>query len=226
MTVPTEHPPIRTYKPRRGRITNRQARALSIDSPYLLTADHLLDLDEVFDHRPVLLEIGFGTGITTAQMAASTPEIGILAVDVHTPGVGDLVSRIHEEGLENVRVINGDAIHVMQHCIGPGCLAGVRSFFPDPWPKIRHHKRRLVQAARARLIASRVRVGGAWDLATDWQPYAEHIESVLGADPLWAGGRVDRPAWRPITHYEAIGIDHGRAIADFRYARTDIDHAG
>ncbi|MDO8732246.1 MAG: tRNA (guanine(46)-N(7))-methyltransferase TrmB [Actinomycetota bacterium] len=222
MTAHSQYPPIRTYKPRRGRITNRQVRGLTTQSPYLLSPHALMDLDALFDGRPVVLEIGFGTGITTAQMAAQEPEIGLLAVDVHTPGVGDLVSRIHEEGLTNIRVISGDAIHVLEHNLGPGSLAGVRSFFPDPWPKIRHQKRRLVQVGRARLIANRVRVGGTWDLATDWAPYAGHIEATLGACPEWRGGRVERPQWRPITKYESLGLEQGRQIADFRYGRTDI----
>ena len=226
MTASTDYPPIRTYKPRRGRITDRQARALTIDSPFLLRADGPLDLDSLFGQRPVVLEIGFGTGITTAQMAAAAPDVGILAVDVHTPGIGDLVGRIHEEGLSNLRVIEGDAIQVLQDCLEPASLAGVRSYFPDPWPKSRHHKRRLVQPGHAHVIASRVRVGGTWELATDWAPYAEHIREVLGSDAHWEGGQVDRPAWRPITHYESIGIANGRVIADFRYSRTDIGHAG
>lgn len=222
MTTHSGHPPVRTYKPRRGRITNRQARGLTQDSPYLLTPTGVLDLEALFEGLPVVLEIGFGTGITTAQMAAQEPELGFLAVDVHTPGVGDLVSRIHDEGLSNIRVIAGDAMHVLEHNLTSGSLAAVRSFFPDPWPKVRHQKRRLVQPERVRLIADRVRPRGTWDLATDWSPYADHIEAVLGASSQWYGGRVDRPHWRPVTKYESLGREQGREISDFRYMRSDI----
>lgn len=224
MTTKASRPPIRTYKPRRGRITNRQARGLTQQSVYLLVPDGLLDLETLFDGRPVVLEIGFGTGITTAQMAAQEPELGFLAVDVHTPGVGDLVSRIHDEGLSNVRVIAGDAMHVLEHSLLPASLAAVRSYFPDPWPKVRHQKRRLVQEERVRLIADRVRPKGTWDLATDWSPYADHIEATLDASAQWQGGRVDRPTWRPVTKYESVGLEQGRQIADFRYVRTNIAH--
>ena len=222
MTTQSEHPAIRTYQPRRGRITNRQARGLSQNSAFLLSSDSTLDLPRLFDGRPVVLEIGFGTGVTTAQMAIQEPDLGILAVDVHTPGVGDLVRRIHDEHISNVRVIAADAMHVLEHCLTSDSLAGVRSFFPDPWPKARHHKRRLVQADRASLIADRVHVGGTWDLATDWAPYAVHIAEVLAASTQWQGGRVQRPRWRPITKYESLGLEQAREIADFRYIRTDI----
>ena len=222
MTTQSEHPPIRTFKPRRGRITSRQARALTLSSRFLLPSDGLLDLHHLFEGRPVVLEIGFGTGVTTAQMAAQEPETGFLAVDVHTPGVGDLVSRIHDEQLGNIRVMAADAMHVLAHCLARHSLAGVRSFFPDPWPKSRHHKRRLVQPDRVLLIADRMQQGGAWDLATDWSPYAAHISEVLSASVLWEGGQVARPDWRPVTKYEALGIEQGRAIADFRYIRTNM----
>jgi tRNA (guanine-N7-)-methyltransferase len=222
----SEHPPIRTFKPRRGRITARQSLALEISSPYLLVPDGPLDLESLFDGRPVIVEIGFGTGITTAAMAKAEPAIGLLAIDVHTPGVGDLVARIHEEAIPNLLVIEGDAIQVLSTSIAPDSLVGIRSFFPDPWPKVRHHKRRLVQAERVQLIASRVAPGGTWDLATDWLPYAEHIAEFMATQSQWLGGPIERPEWRPITHYESIGLSHGRAITDFRYVRTEVAHAG
>lgn len=194
------------------------------DSEFLVTPEGVIDLESLFAGRPVMLEIGFGTGITTAQMAEQEPELGFLAVDVHTPGVGDLIGRIHEAGLTNLRVIAGDAMHVLEHHLGSRCLAGVRTFFPDPWPKVRHQKRRLVQPDRARLIADRVHPHGTWDLATDWAPYAEHIDITLGNSEYWLGGRVPRPSWRPVTKYESLGLEQGRAIADFRYIRSDIAH--
>ena len=224
MQAESEHPPIRTFKPRRGRITARQSLALEISSPYLLAADAPIDLALLFHGKPVIVEIGFGTGVTTAAMAKAEPDIGLLAIDVHTPGVGDLVARIHEEEIANLLVIEGDAIQVLTHSIAPSSLTGIRSFFPDPWPKARHHKRRLVQFERVQLFASRVAAGGTWDLATDWLPYAEHISEFMATQPQWIGGPIARPDWRPITHYESIGISHGRLITDFRYVRTEVDH--
>lgn len=224
MPAQSEHPPIRTYKPRRGRITARQARTLDARHRRLLPADAPIDLADLFGDLPVICEIGFGTGVTTALMARDRPDLAFLAIDVHTPGVGDLVARIDEDGLTNLCVIEGDAIAVLRDCIDAGALAGVRSFFPDPWPKARHHKRRLVQHERIQLIASRVRAGGTWDLATDWAPYAEHIEAQMALEPQWQGGCVPRPDWRPVTHYESLGLEQGRAIRDFRYVRTQVPH--
>ena len=222
MQAESEHPPIRTFKPRRGRITARQSLALEISSPYLLATDEPLDLGLLFHGKPVIVEIGFGTGITTAAMAKAEPDIGLLAIDVHTPGVGDLVARIHEDEIHNLLVIEGDAIQVLAQSIRPNSLRGIRSFFPDPWPKARHHKRRLVQPDRVQLMASRVAAGGTWDLATDWFPYAEHIAEFMATQPQWIGGPIERPGWRPITHYESIGLSHGRVITDFRYVRTEV----
>lgn len=213
---------IRTYKPRRGRVTPRQAAALSAATDRLVALDEEpLDLVALFDGRPVILDIGFGTGAATAQMAQDDPGSGILAVDVHTPGIGDLLGLVDELGLVNVRVIEGDALTVLRTMIGPASLDGVRTFFPDPWPKARHHKRRLVTADNATLIASRTRVGGWWHLATDWEPYADWIREVLDAHPMWTGGVIPRPQWRPVTRYEATGLRHDRTVTDLRYTRVE-----
>ena len=216
---------IRTYKPRRGRVTPRQAAALAVNDGLLLPLDERpLDLDVLFTGHPVVLEIGFGTGAATVEMAAADPAIGILAVDIHTPGVGDLVHRVRTMGLTNVRVIEGDALLVLRTMIPEGGLAGVRTFFPDPWPKARHHKRRLVTAEHATLIGARCRPGATWHLATDWAPYAEQMRDVLDAHPMWSGGVIDRPADRPITRYESFAIADGRKITDLRYGRQP-DHS-
>ena len=211
---------IRTFKPRRGRVTPRQAAALAVDDGLLLPIDgQPLDLARLFVDRPVVLEIGFGTGSTTAAMAEAEPDVGILAIDVHTPGIGDLLQRIREQQLPNLRVMEGDALEVLRTMVPEGALAGVRTFFPDPWPKARHHKRRIVTAEHATLIGSRCRVGAAWDLATDWAPYAEWMREVLDGHPMWAGGIVDRPEWRPVTRYESIALAQHRVITDLRYVR-------
>ena len=156
----------------------------------------------------------------TAAMAQTDPGTGILAIDVHTPGIGDLLHRIRSEQLANVRVMEGDALEVLRTMIPEGALAGVRTYFPDPWPKARHHKRRIVTPEHATLIGSRCGIGATWDLATDWAPYAEWMVDVLDAHPMWAGGVVDRPDWRPVTRYESTALHQGRAITDLRYVRV------
>lgn len=220
VTAPEHFAGIRTYKPRRGRVTPRQAAALGIDDGLLIpTPTKPLDLAGLFAGRPVVCEIGFGTGAPTVALAQREPDTGILAIDVHTPGVGDLLWRLRAAAVDHVRVIEADALHVLRTAIGPGALAGVRSYFPDPWPKARHHKRRLVNPAHASLIADRVVLGGSWHLATDWSAYADHAMSVLDADPSWSGGPIERPAWRPVTRYEQLALDQGRAVIDLWYTR-------
>lgn len=212
-------PGIRTYKPRRSRITDRAARALVEQRAHLLDpAGGPIDLAAVFGPGvPVVVEVGFGDGRGTAQMAAADPGTGILAIDVHTPGVGELLARIDEGDLSNVAVIEGDALAVLAERIAPGSLSGVRSFFPDPWPKARHHKRRLVQPAVLDLVRSRLIPGGTWWLATDWAEYAESMQACFDADPHWSGGPIVRPAERPETRYERRALRDGRPITDLVY---------
>ena len=215
---------IRTYKPRRGRVTPRQAAALAVPDGLLLAEPtQPLDLASAFAGRPVVYEIGFGTGAATVELAQADPDTGILAIDVHTPGIGDLLWRIRQAGLANVRVIEADALRVLRTSIGPSALAGVRTYFPDPWPKARHHKRRLVNAENARLIADRTASGGAWHLATDWLAYAEQAIAVLDAEPAWTGGVIERPSWRPVTRYERLALDQGREIIDLWYTKSPGD---
>ncbi len=178
-----------------------------------------LDLGELFGPgTPVVLEIGFGSGRSTISMAAADPATGVLAADVHVPGVGNLVLKLAESGLENVRVLNGDGEQLLRDRIPPASLAGVRVFFPDPWPKARHHKRRLITPRFAALVAERLVPGGLLHCATDWEPYAEQMAEVLSAEPglvLENGGAVERPEWRPVTRYEERGLAQGHRVADF-----------
>ena len=212
---------IRTYKPRRGRVTPRQAAALDVGDGLLIELGRtVFSFKDEWPGLPVILEIGFGTGAATAMMACRQPNLGLLAVDVHTPGIGDLLHRVRTIGLTNVRVMEADALEVLRTMIPQGSLAGIRTYFPDPWPKARHHKRRLVTAEHASLIGSRTASGGTWDLATDWAPYADQMIDVLNKHPMWEGGAVDRPSDRPVTRYEQTALDQGREVTDLRYFRA------
>lgn len=212
-------PGIRTYKPRRSRITSRAERALSEQSALVIPmSEEALDFSAVWGADvPVVMEIGFGDGRSTAGMAAEEPGTGILAIDVHTPGVGDLLWRIGQHRLTNVRVMEADAIRVLDTMIPDSSLSGLRSFFPDPWPKARHHKRRLVQPSVLDLVAARLVDGGFWHLATDWSEYAHAIAECFAGDPRWGGGVIPRPDDRPMTRYERRALQEGRPVTDLLY---------
>ena len=206
-------------------MTSRQSRALALHSDrFALPADGApLDLEREFGPGfPVVLEIGFGTGEATAAMAEADRGTGILAVDVHTPGVGQLLALVADRDLDNVRVIQGDAVEVVRDMLVPESLAGVRMFFPDPWPKARHHKRRLVQPAFVDLMVTRLARGAFVHCSTDWPAYGAQMRDVLEAEPelenLFAG-YADRPADRPMTRYEKRGIDRGHPVVDLVFRR-------
>ncbi len=167
------------------------------------------------DDRPVVLDIGFGTGEVTAAMAADDPETGLLAVDVHTPGVGRLLLLAEKAGLTNVRVADGDAVTLLG-MLAPASLAGIRVFFPDPWPKSKHRKRRLIRPAYADLMAARLRPGGWLHVATDWSDYAQQIRLVLGAQPSLHPSPAPP---RPVTRYERAGLAKGHTVVDLCYTR-------
>jgi tRNA (guanine-N7-)-methyltransferase len=186
-----------------------------------------LDLGTLFGDPdlPVVLEIGFGMGEATARMAAADPGTGILAADVHTPGLGNLLGLAERNGLSNIRIANGDAIILLREMIEPGALAGLRIYFPDPWPKKRHHKRRLVQPEFVALAASRLKSGALVHCATDWEPYAEQMLEVLSADPDLENTQPDRgyaprPASRPLTKFESQGLDKGHLVHDLVFRRS------
>lgn len=165
---------------------------------------------------PLVLEIGFGMGEATAAMALARPEVDVLAVEVHTPGVGALLHRLEQQGSTNVRLMHGDAVDVCQ-ALPTGSLAGVRAFFPDPWPKVRHHKRRLVRPDVVALVASRLAPGGFLHLATDWAQYAAAMLAVVAREPLLVNpylGAAPRPQARPVTRFERQGLDGGLVVAD------------
>lgn len=214
MTSPAVLRP-RTYKLRRGRVTASQAAAIERLRPaYGVEVDgRPLDLEAVFGRRaPVVLEIGFGMGEVTAAMAAREPGRNLLAVDVHTPGIGNLLKLVEAGGLANVRVAEGDAVVLLDSMLGAGSLAEVRAFFPDPWPKVRHAKRRLVAPDFCDLVASRLVPGGRLHLATDWPEYAEQMRAVLAVHPAF--GLTEEVPWRPRTRFERQGLAAGRPAHD------------
>ncbi|WP_030190291.1 tRNA (guanosine(46)-N7)-methyltransferase TrmB [Streptomyces violaceorubidus] len=220
---------IRSFQPRRSRVTAGQADALQRLWPGWgldIDGQRVIDLAELFgDARPVVLEIGFGMGEATAQMAAADPDTNILAVDVHTPGQGNLLALAERAGLSNIRVANGDAIILLREMLAPGSLAGLRVYFPDPWPKKRHHKRRLIQPEFLSLAATRLAPGAVVHCATDWEPYAEQMLDVLTAHPDFentvpGGGFAPRPDHRPLTRFEGQGLDKGHVVNDLLFRRV------
>ena len=214
------HPPIRSYVLRQGRFSPGQQRAYeellpALGVPYAVGP---LDLAALFGRvAPVVVEIGSGMGETTARIAQENPGADYLAIEVHAPGVGSLLKQVEEAGLTNVRVVRHDAVEVLRDMVAPGSLAGIHVFFPDPWPKKRHHKRRLLQPDFAALAASRLAPGGVLHVATDWQEYADHVLAVLSATPgleNTADGFAPRPAARPETKFEKRGIKLGHGVWD------------
>lgn len=220
---------VLTYTRRGSRLTDRQAAAWERHRDHWWVPDEAVDAPG-FDVReafadpaaPLIVEIGSGVGEATAALAAERPAYNVLAFEVWHPGVAETFLRLEEAGVDNVRVVSVDAVWSMEHLLGEGRLSELWTFFPDPWPKKRHHRRRLVTAPFARLAATRLRPGGTWRLATDWPAYAEQIAAVLDAEPLLE--RVyDGPAprWdeRPVTRFERRGRQAGRPITDFAYRR-------
>jgi tRNA (guanine-N7-)-methyltransferase len=219
------HPPIRSYVLRQGRFSPAQQKAYSELLPHFGVpyAASPLDLRALFGRAaPVVLEVGFGMGETTARIAAENPGIDYLGVEVHAPGVGSLLRQVHAAGLSNVRVVSHDAVEVLRDMIPADSLAGMHVFFPDPWPKKRHHKRRLLQPAFTALAASRLAPGGYIHVATDWEDYALQVLEVLGATPglvNTAGGFAPRPATRPETKFERRGLELGHGVWDLVFRR-------
>jgi tRNA (guanine-N7-)-methyltransferase len=220
-----ERKPVRSYVLRQGRISAAQTRALeTLHARYgLAYQDAPLDARALFGRAaPLVVEIGSGMGETTARIAAEHPDTDYLAIEVHAPGVGSLLKLVEEHGLANLRVIRHDALEVLQHMIPDASLAGLHLFFPDPWPKKRHHKRRLVQPAFAALAARKLAPGGILHAATDWRDYAEQMLAVLSAEPLLentAGGFAARPAHRPLTKFERRGLTLGHEVYDLVFRR-------
>ena len=216
---------VRSFVRRAGRLTDGQKRALEVLWPLwgIEPGDRALDLARLFgnDH-PVILEIGFGNGDAIWRVARAQPEQNFVGVEVHPPGIGRLLLTLEHEGLTNVRVARADAVDWLREQAAPGSLDGVRIFFPDPWPKKRHHKRRLIQPDFVWLLASRMKEGAILHLATDWVPYAEHMLEVMRAATCFenlsvTGDTCPRPAWRPRTKYEQRGERLGHPVSDLLF---------
>lgn len=221
---------IRSFVRRTGRTTIGQAKAFADVGPQFLLPYKAepADFEAVFQRSaPTILEIGFGMGEATAHIAALMPEKNFLCCEVHTPGVGALLKRISEQGLANIRILQHDAVEVLDNMLPPASLDGVHIFFPDPWHKKRHNKRRLIQAPLVAKLAARLKPGGYLHCATDWQPYAEQILEVLGAEALLRntadasqGGYAPKPAYRPLTKFENRGIKLGHGVWDVVFTRV------
>ncbi len=216
---PTERR-IRSFVTRAGRLSTAQARALDTLGPaYCLPYQKaLLDIDAAFGRTaPTILEIGTGMGETTAYIAGLMPEKNFMGVEVHTPGIGSLLKLIGERELHNLRLVQHDAFEVVTHMVAPESLAGVHVFFPDPWHKARHNKRRLIQGPFVKLLASRIVKGGYLHCATDWQEYADQMLEVLSAETTLkntADGFAPRPDYRPVTKFENRGLKLGHGVWD------------
>ena len=217
---------MRTFVRRAGRTTLGQARAFEELGPqYLLPYTGApLDFAAAFGRpAPVVLEIGFGMGEATAHIAGLMPETNFLCCEVHEPGVGALLKRIGEQGLSNIRILAHDAVEVLDNMLPPQSLDGVHIFFPDPWHKKKHNKRRLIQPELIARLAQRLRPGGYLHCATDWEPYARQMMAVLGAEPLLrntADGFAPKPAYRPLTKFENRGLKLGHGVWDLVFNRV------
>ena len=208
-------------------MTTGQQRAVAEYWPQwgLEHADGLLKPERVFSRSaPLVLEIGFGMGHSLVEMAANAPERDFIGIEVHRPGVGTLLQAMAEREVHNIRVYRHDAVEVLRDCIAPASLAGVQVFFPDPWHKKRHHKRRLIQRPFLDLVASRLAPGGTLHLATDWENYAEQMLELLEASPDFvnscaSGGYAPRPEYRPLTKFERRGERLGHGVWDLLFTR-------
>jgi len=215
-------PTIKSFKLRGTRITAAQeaARTRLWDTYGIDMSPISLDINSVFPHaNQVVVEIGFGMGEATIEIAESFPDTGFLAIDVHQPGIGKLLSAIEENGISNIRVMDEDAHLILQNMVPDSSLDGVHLFFPDPWPKTRHHKRRIVNANFIALVASKLKTGGSIHMATDWAPYAAWMKERFDRSPLFVGGIVERPKWRPLTRFEGQGLRKDHQVTDLVYTK-------
>ena len=218
-----ERPSVRSYSIRGSRITDAQRTAKDdLQKVHGIEfQEEQINIPEIFptSHK-VIMEIGFGMGEATAIIAKNHPNNGYIAVDVHPPGIGKLLARIVENELTNLKVIEEDVHVVLQHMIADESLDGIHLFFPDPWPKKKHNKRRIVNEGFLALIHPKIKKGGFIHIATDWVPYANSIQEVFAVSTLFTGGVIDKPEWRPVTRFEGQGIDKDHAVNDMMYTKV------
>ena len=225
---------VRSFVRRAGRLTPSQQRALEELWPQFGVpfSGEPLQFEALFGRvAPVVLEIGFGNGDTLVQLAAEHPDLDFLGIEVHEPGVGHCLLRARDAGVTNLRLVRHAVVEVLEAMIAPASLSRINLYFPDPWPKKRHHKRRLVQPAFLELVASRLSPDGTFNVATDWENYAEHIEAAIHGSGLFecAEKRVhsgEQPLDRPVTKFERRGLRHGHRIRDWRFVRADVASRG
>ena len=218
-----ERPSVRSYSIRGSRITDAQRFAKDALQKVhgIEFKQEQIDIPWIFPTSDkVIMEIGFGMGEATAIIAKNHPNNGYIAVDVHPPGIGKLLARIVENDLTNLKVIEEDVHVVLQHMIKDESLDGIHLFFPDPWPKKKHNKRRIVNEGFLALIHPKIKKGGFIHIATDWVPYAVNIQEVFAASTLFSGGVIDKPEWRPVTRFEGQGIDKDHAVNDMMYLKV------
>jgi tRNA (guanine-N7-)-methyltransferase len=212
----------RSYRLRGVRITpSQQVARDNLWAKYgVACAESQIDLDSLFTKKqPIIMEIGYGMGEATWQIAKANPDINYLGVEVHMPGAGKLMAKLAENEVTNVRLIERDVFEVFHYLIKDASLDGVHLFFPDPWPKKRHFKRRIIQERFLSEVAAKLKPGGYLHIATDWVPYAEWITEVFSKTNLFAGGVIARPDWRPLTRFEGQGISKDHAVNDFKYLK-------
>jgi tRNA (guanine-N7-)-methyltransferase len=218
-----ERPSVRSYSIRGSRITEAQRTAKDALQQVhgIEFKQEQVNISEIFPNSDkVIMEIGFGMGEATAIIAKNHPNNGYIAVDVHPPGIGKLLARIVENDLTNLKVIEEDVHVVLQHMIADESLDGIHLFFPDPWPKKKHNKRRIVNEGFLALIHPKIKRGGFIHIATDWVPYAISIQEVFAGSTLFTGGVIDKPDWRPVTRFEGQGIDKDHAVNDMLYLKA------
>ncbi len=218
-----ERPSVRSYSIRGSRITDAQRLAKDALQKVhgIEFKQEQINIPSIFPKSDkVIMEIGFGMGEATAIIAKNHPNNGYIAVDVHPPGIGKLLARIVENDLTNLKVIEEDVHVVLQHMIPDESLDGIHLFFPDPWPKKKHNKRRIVNEGFLSLIHPKIKKGGFIHIATDWVPYAENIQQVFAGSTLFTGGVIEKPEWRPVTRFEGQGIDKDHAVNDMMYIKA------
>ena len=211
----------RSYSLRGNRMTRAQTLAMAQSwDRYAIEIKSELNLNQIFPEKTkVIMEIGSGMGEATAQIAKANPEVGYVAVEMHSPGLAALLILINQMELENIKLIREDATYLLANHIPDNSLDGIHLLSPDPWPKNRQHKRRIVQSEFVEMIAQKLKPSGFIHIATDWQPYADWIKARFNANPKFSGGIVDRPSWRVLSKFEGQGLKKGHVVTDFRYEK-------